>query len=146
MVTARCAGADVSPLGAIRLVDVEDLLARCAAVGIAVAPASDPAIHAGEVALRLGTLADEVRAREVTVAAQVTGAAGDEVRVLLVPRLSRWARPHRGGDGWRTPLPPWGMRLARLVRAVRRELGDRDLDLHWADDGRQCRLVAVTRA
>ncbi len=125
---------------------MEDLLARCARAGIAVAPPTDPAIHAGEVELHAGAAQDEVLAREVTVAARVAGAAVDEVRILLVPRLARWARPHRGGDAWRTPLPPWGMRLARLIRAVRRELGDVDLHLRWADDGRRCRLVCVTPA
>jgi hypothetical protein len=110
-----------------------------------VAPASDAAVHAGTVALRHGTTVDEVSAREVTVAAASAG-AGSDVRVLLVPRLGRWQRPHRMADEWRTPLPPWGMRLARLVRAVRRTLGDADLDLRWADDGRTCRLIAVDRA
>lgn len=79
------------------------------------------------------------------MAAQVAGAA-DEERELLVPRLKQWHRPHRGGDEWRTPLPPWGMRLARLLRAVRRALGDVDVVVDWADDGRRCRLTAVSRA
>ncbi|MEO6204934.1 MAG: hypothetical protein ABIO67_06075 [Mycobacteriales bacterium] len=124
---------------------MEDLLARCAAAGIAVAPQSDAAVHAGAATLRSGSATDEVDAHEVTLAAQLVGADVAETRVLLVPRLGRFARPHRGADAWHTPLPPWGMRLARLVRAVRRALGDDDLDLRWADDGRQCRLVAVTR-
>lgn len=88
---------------------------------------------------------DVVHAREVTVAARVAGAA-EQDRELLVPRLRRWQRPHRGADEWRTPLPPWGMRLARLIRAVRRAVGDADLLLEWADDGRRCRLVGVSRA
>lgn len=124
---------------------MEDLLARCAHAGIAVAPASDAAVHAGTARLLHGTLLDEVRAREVTVAAHTAGAAHDE-RVLMVPRLRRWQRPHRGGDEWRTPLPPWGMRLARVLRAVRRAVGDADVVVEWADDGRRCRLVAVHRA
>ncbi|MCU1673994.1 MAG: hypothetical protein JWN77_2107 [Frankiales bacterium] len=124
---------------------VEDLLARCAAKGIPVAPVTDAAVHAGTAALRHGAQVDPVEAREVTVAAVIAGADG-EVRVLQVPRLRRWARPHRGADEWRTPLPPYGMRVAKLARAVRRALGDADLDLRWADDGRTCRLVEVVRA
>jgi hypothetical protein len=124
---------------------VDDLLARCARAGIAIAPASDAAVHAGTARLAHGVPLDVVRAREVTVAAHVAGAAEFE-RELLVPRLRRWHRPHRGGDEWRTPLPPWGMRLARMLRAVRRAIGDADLVVDWADDGRCCRLTAVHRA
>ncbi len=39
--------------------------------------------------------------------------------------------------------PPFARRLARLLRAVRRRLGDRDWDVEWADDGRRCWLVQV---
>jgi hypothetical protein len=124
---------------------VEDLLARCALAGVKVAPETDAAVHAGEARLRHGTAADEVVAREVTVAARVAGAA-DEVRALSLPRLGRFERPHRSADEWRTPLPPWGMRLSRLLRAVRRAVGDADLVVRWADDGRTCRAVAVTSA
>jgi hypothetical protein len=121
---------------------VDDLLARCAHVGIPIAPATDAAVHAGTAELVRGRAVDVVRAREVTVAARIAGAADDE-RELLVPRLARWARPHRGADQWRTPLPPWGMRLARLLRAVRKAIGDVDVVVDWADDGRRCRLVGV---
>jgi hypothetical protein len=38
------------------------------------------------------------------------------------------------------------MRLARLIRAVRRAVGDADVVVDWADDGRRCRLVGVSRA
>jgi hypothetical protein len=124
---------------------VEDLVVRCASAGIPVAPASDAAVHAGTASLRHGTTVDEVLAREVTVAAVSAGAHHD-TRTLLVPRLGRWQRPHRMADEWRTPLPPWGMRLSRLIRSVRRALGDCELLLEWADDGRRCRLVAVHRA
>lgn len=124
---------------------VDDLLARCAHAGIAIAPATDAAVHAGTATLTRARPVDVVRAREVTVAAHVAGAAFDE-RELLVPRLKRWHRPHRGADEWRTPLPPWGMRLARLLRAVRRALGDVDVVVDWADDGRRCRLTGVSRA
>jgi len=124
---------------------VDDLLTRCAHRGIQVAPRSDAAVHAGTAVLRRGTVVDEVRSREVTVAAAIAGAA-DDVRVLQVPRLRRWQRPHRGADAWRTPLPPWAMRVAKVLRAVRRAVGDVDLLVDWADDGRTCRLVSVRRA
>lgn len=124
---------------------MEDLLTRCAHAGILIAPASDAAVHAGVALLRHGNPLDEVQAREVTVAAQVAGAA-DEVRTVMLPRLRRWQRPHRGGDVWRTPLPPWGMRLSRVLRDVRRAVGNADLVVEWADDGRTCRLVAVRAA
>jgi rifampicin phosphotransferase len=39
--------------------------------------------------------------------------------------------------------PPFAGRLARLLRAVRRSLGDHDWDVEWADDGRACWLVQV---
>jgi len=71
--------------------------------------------------------------------------AGVEVRTLHVPRLHRrWQRAHRGADQWRTPLPPYAMRLSRLLRDVRRALGPGDRVLAWADDGSACRLVGVT--
>lgn len=70
--------------------------------------------------------------------------AGVEVRTLHVPRLERrWQRAHRGADPWRTPLPPYAMRLSRLLRDVRRTLGPGDRVLAWADDGHTCRLVGV---
>ena len=123
---------------------MEDLLARCAAAGVPVAPATDAAVHAGSVRLRHGTVVDEAEAREVTVAARVAGKA-DETRVLQLPRLRSWQRPHRGADQWRTPLPPWAMRLSRQLRVVRRVLGDADLVVHWADDGRVCHVISVQR-
>lgn len=67
-----------------------------------------------------------------------------DVRELLVPHLGRFGRAHRGADPWRTPLPPWGMRLSRLLRDVRRRLGpDAVTAVTWADDGRSCRLLGV---
>lgn len=39
--------------------------------------------------------------------------------------------------------PPFARRLARLLRAVRRCLGDQSWDVEWADDGRRCWLVQV---
>lgn len=71
-------------------------------------------------------------------------ATAAEVRELRMPRLERpWTRAHRGADPWRTPLPPWGMRLSGLLRSVRRVLGPAPLLVTWADDGRRCRLVGV---
>ncbi|MDX6200061.1 MAG: hypothetical protein QOJ79_3212 [Actinomycetota bacterium] len=123
---------------------MDDLLTRCAHAGIPVAPPTDAAVHAGTARLSRRTPMDEVHAREVTVAAQTAGRDHDE-RILIVPKLRAWQRPHRGGDVWRTPLPPWGMRLSRLIRSVRRAVGDCELLLEWADDGRRCRLVSVQR-
>ncbi|MBK5307853.1 MAG: hypothetical protein JJD92_14305 [Frankiaceae bacterium] len=121
---------------------MDNLVTRCAHAGIPVAPASDAAVHAGVARLSRHKPMDVVHVREVTVAARIAGKS-DEERVLVIPRLRRWQRPHRGGDVWRTPLPPWGMRLARLLRGVRRAVGDVELIVDWADDGRRCRLVAV---
>lgn len=99
------------------------------------------AVHAGTAALRTSAACDVVRAVEGE-AHEVESA--DDVRTLQVPVLrGRRKRAHRGGDQWRTPLPPWGMRLSRLLRDVRRVLGDRDLDVEWADDGRTCHLLGV---
>ena len=67
-----------------------------------------------------------------------------EVRELALPRLERpWSRAHRGADAWRTPLPPWGMRLSGLLRGVRRTLGPSAYVVTWADDGRTCRLLGA---
>lgn len=93
-------------------------------------------VHAGTAELRPGRGADVVRAHEAGVE--------DDVRELLVPVLrSRRSRAHRGVDEWRTPLPPWAMRLARALRVLRRARGDVPLDVAWADDGLTCRLTAV---
>ncbi|CAN5147285.1 hypothetical protein BH24ACT10_BH24ACT10_18080 [soil metagenome] len=93
-------------------------------------------VHRGTAELRPGRAADAVRANEV--------GAEDDVRVLPVPVLRRRrTRAHRGVDEWRTPLPPWAMRLARALRVLRRARGDVPLDVAWSDDGRTCRLLAV---
>ena len=97
-----------------------------------------PAVHGGTARLRPGQAHDEVAAFEVTTAGR---ASNEMARALLVPRLTRWQRPHRGGDAWRTPLPPWGMRLGRLLRAVRPH-ADGGL-LEWADDGHRCWVLLV---
>ena len=98
-------------------------------------PARD-VVHRGTAELRPGRDADPVRAHEVGVE--------DDVRELLVPVLrGRRARAHRGVDAWRTPLPPWAMRLARALRVLRQARGDVPLDVAWADDGTTCRLTAV---
>lgn len=71
--------------------------------------------------------------------------AATDPRRLGLPRLERpWQRAHRGLDQWGTPLPPWGMRLSRLVREVQRSVGTAPHTLTWADDGRVCRLVGIT--
>jgi hypothetical protein len=101
-------------------------------------------VHAGTAAMRPGAACDVARAVEGQ-AHEVVGS--DDVRTLRMPVLRRSRqRAHRGGDEWRTPLPPWGMRLSRSLRDVRRVLGDRDLDVEWADDGRTCRLLWVSPA
>lgn len=98
-----------------------------------------PSVHSGRVRARTGP--DVVRAVEGE--AYELDATSD-VRELLLPRLTRRRqRAHRGADPWRTPLPPWGMRLSRLLRDVRLLLGDEPRVVTWADDGRVCRLLGV---
>lgn len=100
-------------------------------------------VHGGVAALRRASSDDVVRAVEGRPHEVDTA---DGVRTLHVPVLrARWQRPHRGSDPWRTPLPPWGMRLSRLLRGVRAVLQEGDLDVEWADDGRTCRLLSVRR-
>ena len=94
-----------------------------------------PSVHAGRVA---AGPPDRVRAVEGE-AHELDGAV--EVRELLLRRLGRLERAHRGADEWRTPLPPWGMRLSRLVRDVLRWVPAGELT--WADDGHTCRLLGV---
>ena len=97
------------------------------------------AVHAGRVASSGG--ADLIRVIEGE-AHELDGAAA--VRELTVRRLEhRWQRAHRGADAWRTPLPPWAMRLSRLLREVRGVLGPGAFELTFADDGRTCRLLGV---
>lgn len=87
-----------------------------------VPPPPEP-VHRGTVLRRPDLLHDVVRVWE-------TGWE-DDVRTLLLPRLRhRWQRAHRGGDAWRTPLPPWAMRLSRRLRAEG-AVGERA----FADDG-----------
>ncbi len=101
--------------------------------------AVDP-VHAGRADL---TGEGPAVVRAVEGEAHELFTSGD-VRELLVPRLGRCSRAHRGADPWRTPLPPWGMRLSRLLRAVRRLPGtDVVTTVTWADDGRACRLLGV---
>ena len=103
------------------------------------------AVHAGVAGLQEDFEDDLVEAVEGTAEGLVGGTATD-VRRLLVPRLRHsWERAHRGSDHWRTPLPPWAMRLARLLRGVRRVVRAGDWDVEWADDGRVCWLLQVRR-
>ena len=112
--------------------------ARAAAVLVQPQPA---AVHAGRAELRHGRSYDVVRSVEGRAHEVDTG---DEVRRLHVPVLAHaWSRPHRGADDWRTPLPPWGMRLSRVLRRLRTVLPGEQLDVEWADDGRRVRLLAV---
>lgn len=97
-------------------------------------------VHAGRAIVRASQPYDVVDAVE----GEPYDQAGAEVRTLHLPRLERrWQRAHRGADQWRTPLPPYGMRLSRLLRDVRRALGPGDRVLAWADDGQTCRLLGV---
>ncbi|MCW2614701.1 MAG: hypothetical protein JWN08_1695 [Frankiales bacterium] len=101
-----------------------------------------PSVHAG----RAWTGAEHDVARAVEAEAHEL-AAGSEARELVLRRLDRrWQRAHRGADEWRTPLPPWGMRLSRLLRDLRRTLGSARYEVTWADDGRVCRLLGVVPA
>jgi hypothetical protein len=102
-----------------------------------------PAVHAGRVTIRAGSAVDLVQAVEGRADELATA---QDVRRLALPVLRRRQRAHRGADEWRTPLPPWAMRLSRLLRHVRRVLPGLDLDVEWADDGRICRLLQVSRA
>jgi hypothetical protein len=97
-------------------------------------------VHAGRAAVRASQPYDVVD----VVEGEPYDLAGAEVRTLHVPRLERRRqRAHRGADQWRTPLPPYGMRLSRLLRDVQRALGPGDRVLAWADDGHTCRLVGI---
>ena len=117
----------------------DDPAARVAGVGDVLVLRAVASVHAGRVRTGL-TVAT---ARAVEGEAHELDAA-PEVRTLLLPVLTRpWQRAHRGADRWRTPMPPWGMRLARLLRDVRRVLGPGPWELTWADDGRTCRLLGV---
>lgn len=96
-------------------------------------------VHAGRA--RTGGRYDRIQAVEGE--AHELDADG-EVRVLDAPRLERsWHRAHRGVDEWRTPLPPWAMRVSGLLRDVRQVLGQDPLEIMWADDGQVCRLLGV---
>lgn len=103
-------------------------------------------VHSGVARLRPDRPVDRVEAVEGTAEA-LGGPAGQEVRELGLPRLtSPLTRPHRGADAWRTPLPPWAMRLSRRLRGVRRRHGDGSWDVTWADDGRTCQVREVRPA
>lgn len=99
------------------------------------------AVHAGTVLC--GGHEDVVTGWEVTAEAVAAGADGER-RSWIVPRARRRRRPHRATDG--IPLPPWGIRLAGLVRAVAGVMAD-DADgllrLDWRDDGHRCWLFGV---
>ena len=142
---------DLVPLPgkAVRDVPVDDVPALAAALRQAFAPAvlvqpQPRSVHAGRAELRTGRSYDVVRSVEGR--AHDVDTAG-EVRTLHVPVLPHvWSRPHRGADEWRTPLPPWGMRLSRVVRRVRAALPGQDVDVDWADDGRRVHVLGIRPA
>ncbi len=83
---------------------------------------------------------DVVSWREVTPEARRVDRRDDVGRWAVAP-LGPRDRPHRAVD--RIPLPPWGMRLTRLLRDVRRVVGVGRWDVEWVDDGTRCWLVGV---
>lgn len=115
------------------------LAGDAAATGGAVVLRAVESVHAGTARRSDDLPYDVVHALEGRVTDVRPGAG---LRELHVPRYGRFARVHRGADEWRTPLPPWGMRLARLVRRTARVTGG-VRELTWADDGRTCWLLAV---
>jgi len=84
--------------------------------------------HAGVAFSEPGTYDDVVNVTAGTAESLVAGAVEGERRLL--PRLER-------------AEPGWPRRLQRLLRRVRRLLGDQAWDVEWADDGRTCWLVQV---
>lgn len=106
------------------------LLLPAGAVSVVAAVA---AVHAGSVWRRVGA-ADVVAVREVTAEAAERGQDREE-RVWSMPPLRSGQRPHRASDG--VPLPPWGMRLARLLRRIQSVPGmtDPTVRIDWRDDG-----------
>jgi hypothetical protein len=83
---------------------------------------------------------DVVSWRVVTPEARSLGRPDDVGRWAAAP-LGPRDRPHRAVD--RIPLPPWGMRLTRLLRAVRQVVGVDRWDVEWVDDGTRCWLLGV---
>lgn len=96
-------------------------------------------VQAGVAAIEPGR-DDVVSWREVTPEARSVDRPGDVGRWAVSP-LGPRDRPHRAVD--RIPLPPWGMRLTRLLRDVRRVVGVGRWDVEWIDDGARCWLVGV---
>lgn len=96
-----------------------------------------PGIHAGVARTEPGG-DDVVDWHEVTPEARAAGGDQDVGRWAARPLGAR-QRPHRAVD--RVPLPPWGMRLVRLLRDVRSVVGTAPWDVHWVDDDERCWLV-----
>ncbi len=136
LVDLRTAGLRDRPAAPLTVDEAAELLRRTWAGEALLLTRAVLAVHGGTALLRPGLPYDDVSAFEVTPEGR---AAGQPARPLLVPRLGRRQRPHRGGDTWRTPLPPWGMRLAALLRAVR-PLADGGI-VEWSDDGSRCWLL-----
>lgn len=103
--------------------------------------AAGAAVHAAAVRRPVGAAAGLLavaHVREVTAAGR---RAGEPPRELALPAPARGRGPHRGTDG--VPLPPWGMRLTRLVRAVERDVARDWALLEVADDLRTCWLQRI---
>jgi hypothetical protein len=135
------------PGAAVRDVPTVDVAALAQALRVVMAaPAvlvqpQVAAVHGGRAGLRRDRPYDLVRAVEGSADALETA---QEVRVLHVPVLPHpWSRPHRGADVWHTPLPPWGMRLSRVLRRLRVVLPGEELDVLWADDGRRLHVLGL---
>lgn len=137
------------PGNAVRDVPADDVPALADALRMTLAPGvlvvpQPAAVHAGRAELRPDRAYDVVRSVEGRAHEVATAR---EVRTLHVPVLAHpWSRPHRGADEWRTPLPPWGMRLSRELRRVRAALPGDALDVDWADDGRRVHVLEVRPA
>lgn len=57
---------------------------------------------------------------------------------ITLPKLRGWEK-----SALPAGLPPWAVRLQRLLRDIRRWLGNQDWDVEWADDGKVCWLVQL---
>ncbi len=101
-----------------------------------------PGVQAGAAVTGPGR-DDLVSWHEVTPEARDVGGDREVGRWAARPLRPR-DRPHRATD--RVPLPPWGMRLVRVLRDVREVVGAQRWDIEWVDDGRRCWLVGLQPA
>ncbi len=125
---------------------VRSIWAAGAAAGVARADvilfAHVPGVQAG-AAVTGPDRDDVVSWHEVTPEARQAGGDREVGRWAARPLRAR-DRPHRATD--RVPLPPWGMRLVRLLRDVREVVGVDRWDVEWVDDGWRCWLVGLQPA